>query len=150
MSELSYSWQVSVETIYIAVQTFLYSLLLYSMIGFEWGATKFLWFYYYVFMCFVYFTFYGMMLVALTPSYQIAAILMSFFLSFWNLFSGFLIPRMVRKHQCFLKNKPNFLTSWPNSMTNSAADPCVVEMVLLGLSSCLDNLRARDIAGWRK
>ncbi|XP_057789350.1 pleiotropic drug resistance protein 2-like [Salvia miltiorrhiza] len=95
-SALPYAFaQVSVETIYIAVQTFLYSLLLYSMIGFEWGATKFLWFYYYVFMCFVYFTFYGMMLVALTPSYQIAAILMSFFLSFWNLFSGFLIPRML-------------------------------------------------------
>ncbi|KAL2547899.1 ABC transporter G family member 39 [Forsythia ovata] len=34
-----------------------------------------------------------MMLVALTPSYQIAAIVMSFFLSFWNLFSGFLISR---------------------------------------------------------
>ncbi|KAK6138037.1 hypothetical protein DH2020_028233 [Rehmannia glutinosa] len=85
---------VAVETIYVAIQTFIYSLLLYSMIGFEWDATKFLWFYYYVFMCFVYFTLYGMMLVALTPSYQIAAIVMSFFLSFWNLFSGFLIPRM--------------------------------------------------------
>ncbi|KAL8471298.1 hypothetical protein ACS0TY_028812 [Phlomoides rotata] len=95
-SALPYAFaQVSVETIYIAIQTLLYSLLMYSMIGFEWGATKFLWFYYYVFMCFVYFTLYGMMLVALTPSYQIAAILMSFFLSFWNLFSGFLIPRMV-------------------------------------------------------
>ncbi|KAL8533265.1 hypothetical protein ACS0TY_009596 [Phlomoides rotata] len=94
-SALPYAFaQVSVETIYVAIQTLLYSLLLYSMIGFEWGATKFLWFYYYVFMCFVYFTLYGMMLVALTPSYQIAAILMSFFLSFWNLFSGFLIPRM--------------------------------------------------------
>ncbi|KAL9165231.1 hypothetical protein ABFS82_06G157600 [Erythranthe guttata] len=94
-SALPYAFaQVSVETIYVAIQTFVYSLLLYSMIGFEWGATKFLWFYYYVFMCFVYFTLYGMMLVALTPSYQIAAIVMSFFLSFWNLFSGFLIPRM--------------------------------------------------------
>ncbi|PIN08713.1 Pleiotropic drug resistance proteins (PDR1-15), ABC superfamily [Handroanthus impetiginosus] len=94
-SALPYAFaQVAVETIYVAIQTFVYSLLLYSMIGFEWGAMKFLWFYYYVFMCFVYFTLYGMMLVALTPSYQIAAILMSFFLSFWNLFSGFLIPRM--------------------------------------------------------
>ncbi|KAH0977475.1 hypothetical protein GBA52_027194 [Prunus armeniaca] len=36
---------------------------------------------------------YGMMVVALTPGHQIAAITMSFFLSFWNLFSGFLIPR---------------------------------------------------------
>ncbi|OMO88726.1 Mitochodrial transcription termination factor-related protein [Corchorus olitorius] len=34
-----------------------------------------------------------MMLVALTPNHQFAAIVMSFLLSFWNLFSGFLIPR---------------------------------------------------------
>ncbi|CAI9773041.1 unnamed protein product [Fraxinus pennsylvanica] len=72
----------------LCIQTFVYRLLLYSMIGFEWQAEKFLWFYYYVFMYFVYFTLYGTMHVALTPSYQIAAILMSFFLSFWNLFSA--------------------------------------------------------------
>lgn len=87
--------QVAIETIYVAIQTCLYTLLLYSMIGFEWKAGKFLWFYYYIFMCFVYFTMYGMMVVALTPGQQIAAICMSFFLSFWNLFSGFLIPRPV-------------------------------------------------------
>ncbi|KAL3523633.1 hypothetical protein ACH5RR_016467 [Cinchona calisaya] len=95
-SALPYAFaQVAVETMYVGVQTFVYSLLLYSMIGFQWQADKFFWFYYYVFMCFVYFTLYGMMLVALTPSYEIAAILMSFFLSFWNHFSGFLIPRMA-------------------------------------------------------
>ncbi|PKI78753.1 hypothetical protein CRG98_000820 [Punica granatum] len=33
------------------------------------------------------------MVVALTPGHQVAAIVMSFFLNFWNLFSGFLIPR---------------------------------------------------------
>ena len=87
--------QVAIETIYIAIQTLAYTLLLYSMIGFEWKATKFLWFYYYIFTCFVYFTLYGMMVVALTPGHQIAAICMSFFLSFWNLFSGFLLPRPV-------------------------------------------------------
>ncbi|KAM3753124.1 hypothetical protein ACB098_03G069600 [Castanea mollissima] len=59
----------------------------------QWKATKFLWFYYYIFTCFFYFTLYGMMVVALTPGHQIAAICMSFFLSFWNLFSGFLLPR---------------------------------------------------------
>ncbi|KAG2686522.1 hypothetical protein I3760_09G009400 [Carya illinoinensis] len=93
-SPLPYAFaQVAVETIYVAIQTFVYSLLLYSMIGFEWKAGKFLWFFYYIFMCFVYFTMYGMMIVALTPGHQIAAICMSFFLSFWNLFSGFLLPR---------------------------------------------------------
>ncbi|XP_030534266.1 pleiotropic drug resistance protein 2-like isoform X1 [Rhodamnia argentea] len=93
-SELPYAFaQVAIETIYVAIQAVVYTLLLYSMIGFEWRAGKFLWFYYYILMCFVYFTMFGMMSVALTPGHQIAAIALSFFLSFWNLFSGFLIPR---------------------------------------------------------
>nr|DAD28757.1 TPA_asm: hypothetical protein HUJ06_030225 [Nelumbo nucifera] len=93
-SELPYAFaQVAVETIYVAIQTFIYSLLLYSMIGFQWHLDKFLLFYYFILMCFIYFAMYGMMVVALTPGHQIAAIVMSFFLSFWNLFSGFLIPR---------------------------------------------------------
>lgn len=86
---------MAIETIYVAIQTFIYTLILYSMIGFEWKITKFIWFYYYILMCFIYFTMYGMMVVALTPGHQIAAIVMSFFLSFWNLFSGFLIPKPV-------------------------------------------------------
>ncbi|GFY97807.1 pleiotropic drug resistance 11 [Actinidia rufa] len=84
---------VAIEAIYVIIQTFVYSLLLYTMIGFEWKVAKVLWFYYLILMCFIYFTLYGMMVVALTPGHQIAAIVMSFFLSFWNLFSGFLIPR---------------------------------------------------------
>ncbi|KAJ8568453.1 hypothetical protein K7X08_027986 [Anisodus acutangulus] len=93
-SELPYAFaQVAIETIYVAIQTFIYSLLLFSMIGYQWTATKFFYFYYFIFMCFTYFSMYGMMVVALTPGYQIAAIVMSFFLSFWNLFSGFLVPR---------------------------------------------------------
>ncbi|KAM3303057.1 pleiotropic drug resistance protein 2 [Capsicum chacoense] len=93
-SELPYAFaQVAIETIYVAVQTFIYSLLLFSMIGYQWTAAKFFYFYYFIFMCFTYFSMYGMMVVALTPGYQIAAIVMSFFLSFWNLFSGFLVPR---------------------------------------------------------
>ncbi|XP_073156192.1 ABC transporter G family member 34-like isoform X3 [Henckelia pumila] len=85
--------QVAIEMIYVAVQTIIYVLLLYSMIGFEWTVAKFFWFYYFIFMCLVYFTLYGMMLIALTPGLQIASIVASFFVSFWNLFSGFLVPR---------------------------------------------------------
>ncbi|XP_056169183.1 pleiotropic drug resistance protein 2-like [Syzygium oleosum] len=93
-SELPYAFaQVAIETIYVAVQTVVYSLMLYSMIGFEWKLGKVLYFYYFIFMCYTYFSMYGMMVVALTPGHQIAAITMSFFLNFWNLFSGFLIPR---------------------------------------------------------
>uniref|UniRef100_A0A7N2LHE1 ABC transporter domain-containing protein n=1 Tax=Quercus lobata TaxID=97700 RepID=A0A7N2LHE1_QUELO len=95
-SALPYAFaQVAVEIIYVAIQTFVYTLILYSMIGFHWRPEKFLWFYIFILMCFLYFTLYGMMVIALTPGPQIAAIVMSFFLSFWNLFSGFLIPRPV-------------------------------------------------------
>ena len=96
----SFLVQVAIETIYVAIQTLVYVLLLYSMIGFQWKVDKFFYFYYFIFMCFTYFSLYGMMVVALTPGHQIAAIVSSFFFNFWNLFSGFLIPRPV----CVLSN----------------------------------------------
>ncbi|KAL0543693.1 hypothetical protein IC582_018796 [Cucumis melo] len=93
-SPLPYAFsQVAIEVIYNAIQTIIYALLLFSMMGFEWKASNFFWFYYFILMCFVYFTMFGMMIIALTPGPQIAAIAMSFFLSFWNLFSGFMVPR---------------------------------------------------------
>lgn len=95
-SALPYAFaQVSIEVFYTAVQTLLYTLLLFSMINFPWRADKFFLFYFFMFMSFVYFTMYGMMVVALTPGHQIAAIVMSFFFSLWNLFSGFLISRTL-------------------------------------------------------
>ncbi|KAK7277246.1 hypothetical protein RIF29_18397 [Crotalaria pallida] len=93
-SELPYAFgQVAIEVIYVSIQSLAYAIILYWMIGFQPRVDTFLWFYYFIFMCFVYFTLYGMMTVALTPSHQVAAIVMSFFISFWNLFSGFIIPR---------------------------------------------------------
>nr|CAD1817865.1 unnamed protein product [Ananas comosus var. bracteatus] len=93
-SPLSYAFaQVSIEIIYNFVQTIIYVLLIYSMIGFTWHADKFFYFFYFLFMCFNYFTMYGMMVVAATPSHHISGIVSSFLLSFWNLFSGFVIPR---------------------------------------------------------
>ncbi|KAL0426516.1 UNVERIFIED_CONTAM: ABC transporter G family member 34 [Sesamum latifolium] len=93
-SALPYAFaQVAVEIIYIAIQSALYALILFSMMGLEWTAAKFFWFYYFIFACFVYFTLFGMMLIALTPGLHVGAIIAGFFMSFWNLFSGFLIPR---------------------------------------------------------
>ncbi|XP_021845699.1 ABC transporter G family member 39 isoform X2 [Spinacia oleracea] len=93
-STLPYTFsQVAIEAIYNVIQTFVYTLLLYVMIGFEWNIGKFLYFYYFILMCFLYFTLYGMMLVSLSPGHQISAIIMNFFLGFWNIFAGFLIPR---------------------------------------------------------
>ncbi|KAG5152500.1 hypothetical protein JHK84_028972 [Glycine max] len=85
--------QVAIECIYVAIQTFSFSLILFSMMGFLWRVDKFLWFYFFMFISFVYFTLYGMMTAALTPNPQIAAIVMAFFLVFWNIFSGFIIPK---------------------------------------------------------
>ncbi|KAF3795425.1 ABC transporter G family member 21 [Nymphaea thermarum] len=85
--------QVVIEVVYIVVQTFIYSLILFSCIGFAFGVVRYLWFLYFVSMAFLYFTLYGMVGIALTPSHHISPIIVSFFFSFWNLFSGFLISR---------------------------------------------------------
>ncbi|GMN39375.1 hypothetical protein TIFTF001_008608 [Ficus carica] len=93
-SELPYAFsQVAIETIYTAIQSFFFTILLFSVFGFEWTVAKFFWFYYFVSMFFTYFTMCGMMVVALTPGLEIAAISMSFLLNLWNLFAGFFIPR---------------------------------------------------------
>ena len=65
------------------------------MIGFEWTVAKFLWYLFFMYFTLLYFTFYGMMAVSLTPNESIAAIISSAFYNIWNLFSGYLIPRPV-------------------------------------------------------
>ena len=92
-------FQVTVESIYIAIQTFIYACLLYPMIGFPWTIAKSLWFYYYLLTSIIYFTMFGMMIVSLSPNPQISAVIVYFFLCLWNLFSGFIIPRPV-SHFC--------------------------------------------------
>jgi hypothetical protein len=87
--------QVAIEIIYNLIQTAVYTTLIYFMMGFAWNATKFLFLYYFLSMCLIFLTLYGMMTVALTPSYQLACIFGPVLMSIWNLFSGFIIPRMV-------------------------------------------------------
>ncbi|XP_062214779.1 ABC transporter G family member 37-like isoform X2 [Phragmites australis] len=85
--------QVAIEFPYILVQTVIYGVLVYSMIGFEWTVAKFLWYLFFMYFTLLYFTFYGMMAVGLTPNESVAAIISSAFYNIWNLFSGYLIPR---------------------------------------------------------
>ncbi|XP_071733951.1 pleiotropic drug resistance protein 1-like [Rutidosis leptorrhynchoides] len=93
-SALAYAFsQVLVEVPYIFVQTIVYSVIVYAMIAFEWTASKFLWYVFFQFCCFMYMTFYGMMTVAITPNANIAAIIAASFYGIFNLFSGFIIPR---------------------------------------------------------
>ncbi|KAK6264133.1 hypothetical protein SCA6_019567, partial [Theobroma cacao] len=85
--------QVIAEIPYVLTQSSYYTLIIFAMINFKWTAKKFFWFLFVHFFTFLYFTFYGMMNVAITPNVHIAAILAAAFYSLFNLFSGFCIPR---------------------------------------------------------
>ncbi|KAM0926425.1 hypothetical protein ACQ4PT_003507 [Festuca glaucescens] len=93
-SPLAYAFaQTSVEIIYNTLQGILYAMLLYSMIGYDWKADKFFYFLFFIIASFNYFTLFGMMLVALTPSAMLAGIIGAFVMPLWNLFAGFLVIR---------------------------------------------------------
>ncbi|KHG29050.1 ABC transporter G family member 31 [Gossypium arboreum] len=82
-----------VELPYIVAQTILFGVITYFMINFERTASKFFLYLIIMFLTFTYFTFYGLMAVGLTPSQHMAAVVSSAFYSFWNLLSGFLVPK---------------------------------------------------------
>ncbi|XP_041993380.1 pleiotropic drug resistance protein 1-like isoform X2 [Salvia splendens] len=93
-SALPYAFsQFLIEIPYVFVQSLIYGVIVFSMMGFPWSAQKFAWFIYFLFFSLLYFVLYGMMTVAVTPNHNIAAIVSSFFYGIWNLFSGFIIPR---------------------------------------------------------
>ncbi|CAK8543690.1 unnamed protein product [Lathyrus sativus] len=85
--------QVLIELPYVFVQAMVYGLIVYAMIGFEWSVAKFFWHIFYMYLAFLYYTFFGMMSVAVTPNSHISSLVSSMFYSVWNLFSGFIIPR---------------------------------------------------------
>ncbi|KAJ0007312.1 hypothetical protein Pint_29981 [Pistacia integerrima] len=85
--------QIVVELPYIFAQAAVYGVIVYAMIGFEWDAAKFFWYLFFMYFSLLYFTFYGMMAVAMTPNHHISGIVSSAFYGIWNGFSGFIIPR---------------------------------------------------------
>nr|GMD77748.1 Pleiotropic drug resistance protein 1 [Ipomoea batatas] len=93
-SALPYAFaQVAIEIPYVFAQSAVYGLIVYAMIGFEWDAGKFFWYLFVMYMTLLYFTFYGMMSVAITPNENVASIVSAFFYGIWNVFSGFMIQR---------------------------------------------------------
>ncbi|CAL9097409.1 unnamed protein product [Musa acuminata var. zebrina] len=93
-SALPYAFgQVVIELPYVLIQSILYGVIVYAMIGFEWTAAKFFWYIFFMYFTLLYFTFYGMMTVGITPNHNIAAIVSAAFYGLWNLFSGFIVPR---------------------------------------------------------
>ncbi|KAL6876398.1 hypothetical protein ACP4OV_012970 [Aristida adscensionis] len=85
--------QVVMEIPYVFVQTTYYTLIVYAMMCFQWTAAKFFWFFFVSYFSFLYFTYYGMMTVSISPNHEVAAIFAAAFYSLFNLFSGFFIPR---------------------------------------------------------
>lgn len=85
--------QVVMEIPYVFVQASYYTLIVYAMMSFQWTAAKFFWFFFVSYFSFLYFTYYGMMTVSISPNHEVAAIFAAAFYSLFNLFSGFFIPR---------------------------------------------------------
>ncbi|XP_061365064.1 pleiotropic drug resistance protein 1-like isoform X2 [Gastrolobium bilobum] len=85
--------QVIIELPYVFAQSATYGVIVYAMIGFEWTSEKFFWYMFFMYFTLCYFTFYGMMAVAVTPNHHVASIVAAAFYAIWNLFSGFVIPR---------------------------------------------------------
>jgi len=110
--------QVSVELPYMLVQVLIFSWIVYPMIGFELAAGKFLWFFLYLVMSFMYYTLYGMMTVALTPNIEIAMGLSFLIFIFWNVFSGFIIAREVPLPDRFHSAGGRILSPHPEKKKN--------------------------------
>ncbi|XP_038702837.1 pleiotropic drug resistance protein 3-like isoform X2 [Tripterygium wilfordii] len=85
--------QVIVEVPYLFVETVIFVIITYPMMGYYGSAYKVFWYFYAMFCTLLYFNYLGMMLVSLTPNFMVAGILSSVFYTFFNLFSGFLIPQ---------------------------------------------------------
>eukprot|EP00877_Chromochloris_zofingiensis_P000595 jgi/Chrzof1/10536/Cz05g02120.t1 len=81
-----------VELPYILVQSILYGVVTYFLIRFEFSAAKFFWYLLFTYLTLTFFTFYGMMAVAISPALHLATIMSSMFYSIWFIFAGFFIP----------------------------------------------------------
>ncbi|URE18250.1 Plant PDR ABC transporter associated [Musa troglodytarum] len=84
-------FEVSIEFPYVLVQTLVYGTIFYCMGSFEWSLAKYLWYIFFMYFTLLYFTFFGMMTIAITPNHTVAPIIAAPFYTLWNLFSGFMI-----------------------------------------------------------
>ena len=80
------------EAVYLIGQTVLYVCVLYFMAGFAKDAGKFFWFTLFSLLTFLFFTYFGIACVALTPNLMVAAILSGAFYGLFNLFAGRHLP----------------------------------------------------------
>ncbi|XP_035835314.1 pleiotropic drug resistance protein 3 isoform X2 [Helianthus annuus] len=139
--------QVAIEFPYLFAQSLAFVCITYPMIGYYWSAYK-VFCYFYTFLCtLMYFTYLGMLLVAITPSFPVAAILQSAFYTIFNLFAGFLIPK---------PKIPNWWiwlyyltpTSWSlNAMLTSQYGDVKTEILVFGETKSVETF-LRDYFGY--
>lgn len=60
------------------------------------SAGKFFWYALFVLLTLLYYTYYGLLAVVLSPNLQVSSVASTMFYAIWNLFSGFLVtlPQM--------------------------------------------------------
>lgn len=141
---LHFELQVFIEIPFVLFQTLYYSIIVYAMVSFEWKAEKFFWFVFVSFFSFLYFTYYGMMTVSITPNHQVASIFAAAFYGLFNLFSGFFIPRPVSTNLVCLFYVSNPMMFFTDIILNQffaiSENSRMVGMVLLDLSSGMDSV----------
>ncbi|KAE8699642.1 Interleukin-1 receptor-associated kinase, putative isoform 1 [Hibiscus syriacus] len=84
--------QVIIEIPYIFLEAVLFLTITYPAVNFYGSAYKVFWYFYTMFCTLLYYKYLGMMLVSLTPTYQVATIFASLCYTLFSLFSGYLIP----------------------------------------------------------
>ena len=87
--------QVAVEIPYIFFQAVIFTTITYPVIGFYWSAYKVFWYFYTMFSMLLFYSYFGMLFVSLTPTYLVASVLSAFSYTMLNLFAGFLMPGPV-------------------------------------------------------
>ncbi|GJW85259.1 AAA+ ATPase domain-containing protein [Tanacetum coccineum] len=141
--------QVTIEIPYLFAQALVFVSLTYPMIGYDWSAYKVFWYLYAVLCSLMYFTYLGMLLVAITPSFPLAAILQSAFYTLFNLFAGFLIPKpKIPKWWIWMYYAAP--TSWSlNALLASQFGDVQTEIVVFGQSESVKNF-LKDYFGYNQ
>eukprot|EP00808_Paulinella_micropora_P007267 g52376.t1 len=89
-----YSWALTItELPYLMISSFLFSVILYNLVGLRPGLQGFLFYWLVYFLYTVLQVFFGQLLAVAMPTAKIAAAMGAGLIMLWNLFCGFLIPR---------------------------------------------------------
>lgn len=141
-----------IEIPYIFLQAVLFSAITYPTINFPWTLYKGFWYVYAMFCTLLYFSYFGILLAALTPTFQVAMVLASFCYTMFNLFSGFLVPGPVSQLNLYLLDKKHnciYLRRILTILTPLAENSKMVGLGILDLPRSVVLKRSSHFAVWR-